>query len=198
VPSPNHLPDLGDRGARHPSKTPTTRSGLGGEIHHGLATTKRAGPTPEYKLTSYSAWWKRMERLEGQFYKEVAKEEVTRKNRKDENLKKEEGKKEFVRKFFPSCVSSPGGKVYLKGLPDIDSTGRGDVGKRNIDRSTIPVLNFNFQHTLEAKGKVKTSINNHQKEPVIEAFVRPLIAHTADTEKVGNLVIRTHLGQKKV
>jgi hypothetical protein len=42
VASPNHLPDLG---ARHPSKTSTTRSGLGGEIHHGLATTKRAGPT---------------------------------------------------------------------------------------------------------------------------------------------------------
>jgi hypothetical protein len=72
------------------------------------------------------------------------------------------------------------------------------LGKRINDRSTIPAFNFNFQHTLEAKGKVKTSINNHQKEPVIEAFVRPLIAHTADMKKVGNLVIRTHIGQKKV
>ena len=63
VPSPNHLPHPVDRGARHPGKTPTTRSGLGGEIHHVSATTKRAGSTPEYKLTSYSAWWKRMEKL---------------------------------------------------------------------------------------------------------------------------------------
>ena len=57
------------------------------------------------------AWWKRMEKLEALFYKEVAKKEFTRKKRKEENLKKEEGKKEFVRKFFPSCVNSPVGKV---------------------------------------------------------------------------------------
>ena len=135
---------------------------------------KESRATPEYKLTSYSAWWKRMEKLEAQFYKEVDKEEFTRKKRNEENLKKEEGKKEFVQKFFPSCVNSPGGKVYLKGLPDIDSTGKGAVGKSSKYRSTIPA--FNFHNTLDAKGKVKTILNNHQKEPVIESFVQSLIA----------------------
>ena len=94
----------------------------------------------------------------------------------------EGGRKEGIRaKILSSCVNSPGGKVYLKGLPDIDSTRKGAVGKSSKYRSTIPA--FNFHNTLDAKGKVKTILNNHQKEPVIESFVQPLIANTADMEK---------------
>jgi hypothetical protein len=57
------------------------------------------------------------------------------------------------------------------------------LAKSNNDRSTIPA--FNFHNTVEAKEQVKTLLNNHQKEPVIESFVQPLIANTADIEKVG-------------
>ena len=66
------------------------------------------------------------------------------------------------------------------------------------DNTTIPAVCSNSNNILEEKEKVKSTLNNHQMEPVIEAFVRPLIAHTSDMEKVGNLEIRTHLGQKKV
>ena len=50
--------------------------------------------------------------------------------RKEENWKTERReKREFVNKFFPNYVSSPGGKVYLKGLPDVDSTVKRGMGK---------------------------------------------------------------------
>ena len=62
----------------------------------------RAVPSPVYNLTSYAAWWKRMEREETKFYKEVRKEEEIRRKKKEENRMNEEGKKDFVRKFFPN------------------------------------------------------------------------------------------------
>ena len=97
-----------------------------------------------------------------------------------------------VRTFFPSCINSPGGKEYLQGLPDVDSTWKAAVGKRSNDKSTIPAFNFNIHNTVEEKVKVQTLLNNHQKEPVIEAFVQPLFAHTADMGKIENLVIKTN------
>ena len=42
---------------------------------------KRAVPTPEYKLTSFAAWWRRVEKEGEKFYKEVRKNEDDRKIR---------------------------------------------------------------------------------------------------------------------
>ena len=80
-----------------------------------LNISTRAVPSPVYNLTSYPAWWKRVEREETKFYKEVRKEEEIRRKKGEENRRKEEGKKDFVRKFFPNCENSPGGKTYLNG-----------------------------------------------------------------------------------
>ena len=62
-------------------------------------TKRRAVPSLEYKLTSYAAWWRRVEKEEICFFKEVIKEEETRKKRKEENKGRHEKKKDFVSKF---------------------------------------------------------------------------------------------------
>jgi hypothetical protein len=38
-------------------------------------------------------------------------------------------KKDFVFKFFPNCENSPGGRSYLKGLINVDSSTLGGVGE---------------------------------------------------------------------
>jgi hypothetical protein len=50
-----------------------------------LNISTRAVPSPVYNLTSYTAWWKRMEREETKFYKKVRKEEENRIKKKEEN-----------------------------------------------------------------------------------------------------------------
>ena len=68
-------------------------------------------------LTSYTAWWTRVEKDERKFIREVKKgeerkeEEIQRKNQKIEETKKM--KKIFIRKFFPTCENSPGGSEHL-------------------------------------------------------------------------------------
>ena len=100
-------------------------------------TKKRAVPSLEYKLTSYAAWWRRVEKDENKFYKEVRKEEEDRKKRKEESKGRQERKKDFVSKFFPKYENSPGGKPYLRGLiKNMDSSTLGAVGKTD-DKGTV-------------------------------------------------------------
>ena len=68
-------------------------------------------------LTSYTAWWTRVEKDERKFLREVRKteerkeDEIQRKIQKIEETKKK--KKIFIQKFFPTCVNSPGGSENL-------------------------------------------------------------------------------------
>ena len=78
---------------------------------------KRSVPKPaEYQLTSYAAWWHRVEKLATQFYKEVRREEAKRIEILEEKAKKRKEKESFIRKFFPSCKNSPGGTFRLNAI----------------------------------------------------------------------------------
>ena len=92
-------------GARHPDITPNTRSGQEG-VSDGSYISK---------LTSYTAWWRRMEYAGSKFYSEVRKKEKERLLRKKEMESKKKEKEQFIKKFFPSCSNSPGGTEYLNG-----------------------------------------------------------------------------------
>ena len=98
----------GGVGARHPSNKPNTRGTLekDGKKRIGVATGRA---TPNFVLTSYAAWWHRMEKEASQFYKDVRDEEEKRKRKMEEKKKKQKQKEEFIKKFFPSCGNSPGG-----------------------------------------------------------------------------------------
>ena len=76
-------------------------------------------------LTSYTAWWSRMEKDERKFNREVKKE---KEKREEENLKKIKKKEEtkkmkkvFIQKFFPNCENSPGGTERLVPAESTDS-----------------------------------------------------------------------------
>ena len=104
-------------------------------------------------LTSYTAWWTRVEKDERKFIREVRKieerkeEEIQRKNQKIEETKKM--KKIFIRKFFPTCENSPGGSEHL--IP-AESTNSAKVeGVRKVMK----------------KVKSRTDLNNSAKIPVM-------------------------------
>ena len=78
------------RGARHPKNKPNTRSCLVGlDVKENSVATKRAVPScANYVLTSYAAWWHRMEKDTSRFYKDVIKEESMRKSKQQERERK--------------------------------------------------------------------------------------------------------------
>ena len=80
-----------------------------------VATRKAVPNCADYVLTSYAAWWHRMETETSNFFKDVRKEEKKRKLKQQERERKKREKEEFVRKFFPSCENSPGGTTRLLG-----------------------------------------------------------------------------------
>ena len=138
-PSPRPGDLLGGRGARHPVNKPTTRRCLVGD----------------YVLTSYSAWWRRIEKIESQFWKEVEKDENRRRQKKEELRKKQEEKKMFVKKFFPRCDNSPGGTLRLRGGDrNTNSTEGVAMGKILSEESctTSNLLRFNLQEGEKKSG----------------------------------------------
>jgi hypothetical protein len=50
-----------------------------------------------------------------------------RKNKKTEDIKKK--KEDFIKKYLPNCMNSPGGTQKLLPATNINSAKRGDVGK---------------------------------------------------------------------
>ena len=73
----------------------------------------------------------RIEKEERKFYCEVEKENAIREEKRNKLEMKRKEKENFVKKFFPSCVSSPGGTQNLVANKPTDVTsaeGRG-VGK---------------------------------------------------------------------
>ena len=112
-------------------------------------------------LTSYTAWWTRVEKDERKFLREVRKteerkeDEIQRKIKKMEETKNK--KKIFIQKFFPTCVNSPGGSENL--LP-AESTNSATVegvrkstkklkSRSNLNYSAgIPVMNLKMKMKL--------------------------------------------------
>ena len=92
--------ELEGGGARHPRNKPNTQSGLEGSVvMDKRVARKRAVPNhAEYKLTSYAAWWHRVEKLGTKFYKEVRRDEEKRRKMIDEKEKRQ-GK--FCKEILP-------------------------------------------------------------------------------------------------
>ena len=194
VPSRDTTQGPEEVGARHPNITPNTRSGLEGvDGNRVKLATRRTKPTPEYKLTSYAAWWRRIEHLEAPFYKEVRKEEDRRKKTKEEHVKKRKEKEDFVRKFFPSCSNSPGGTLHLRKRDSANSTGQVAVGKMCESLTTNSI--FKKQDFERKKMKVNSSEIISSTKPVIRFFATPEGAQTADMRNGEISESRTYLGQ---
>ena len=125
---------------------------------------KRMGNT--ICLTSYTAWWSRVEKDERRFYREVEKENVKREEKMKELKEKRKGKENFVRKFFPTCESSPGGTQRLitttKPIDVSSARGRGD-GKSVSGRSDLfPAKTSNF--IINNSRTVSHNVMNEQKK----------------------------------
>ena len=69
-----------------------------GKKRIGVATGRA---TPNFVLTSYAAWWHRMEKEASQFYKDIREEEEKRKRKMEEKKKKPKKKEEFHQKVLP-------------------------------------------------------------------------------------------------
>ena len=122
-------------------------------------------------LTSLNAWWKRVEKEERKFYREVLKEtskreeENEKKSKKIEDVRKK--KENFVRKFFPNCKNSPGGTQKLISAKNIDYARRRDMEKVisrcsqiNSAETTMKMPKLLLLRTLSA-AKINNKTSSH-------------------------------------
>ena len=116
----------------------------------------------DYCLTSYSAWWKRMEKVERKFEREVTKENEERRKKRMEKEKKKQEKENFVKKFFPNSTNSPGGTFRLDG---IISSRVSSV--RKTGRAETPSTSTNISNTYNINRKIES---DQTKEPSIRIF----------------------------
>ena len=128
----------------------------------------------------------------------MIKEEETRKKRKEESKGRQEKKKDFVSKFFPSFENSLGGRPFLRGVRNMNSSTLGAVGKSSDMRavvSNLPTLNI-FENCETTQTKVKTStLDCQDKGKSIKHFVNPKMTPAADMRKVGTDGDGAHLDQ---
>ena len=92
-----------------------------GKRYHGLERHKKRKANAKEQAELYLLEENR--KFRSTFLQRSAEGGVYQKE--EERGELEEGgreKREFVKKFFPNYVRSPGGKVHLKGLPAVDST----------------------------------------------------------------------------
>jgi hypothetical protein len=80
-------------------------------------------------LTSYPAWWNRIEKEERQFHHEVEKERVEREKKKENRECKKKEKETFIKKFFPTCTNSPGGTQKL-----VNNNKNSIISKRSVGK----------------------------------------------------------------
>ena len=113
-------------------------------------------------LTSYTAWWTRVEKDERKFIREVKKGEE---RKEEENLRKEQKTEEtkkmrkmFVRKFFPNCENSPGGSEKLIPAEGTTSAKVEGVGKTS--------------KKVKSGGYLKCSANNPIKKLFNNAILK--------------------------
>jgi hypothetical protein len=112
-----------------------------------------------------------MEKDERKFYREVEKDNIRREEMKKKLEKKKEKKESFVRKFFPTCESSPGGtqKLFNEKSTDVNSARGRDVGKvmarsSDIFSACTTISNFNNSCT------VTQNIDNRQRKTSFETI----------------------------
>ena len=175
-------------GARHPGNKPNTRSCLVGFDMKGKSVaTRRAVPNcADYVLTSYAAWWHRMETETSNFFKDVRKEEKKRKLKQQEREKKKREKEEFVKKFFPSCEDSPGGTTRLLGGAATNtarSVAMGKIRNGNLTENPQHLSTFNFDNYFLGAGVTKKA-RGHSEEPVIGFVGSANWTESADMVKV--------------
>ena len=124
-------------------------------------------------LTSYTAWWRRVEKEEKKFYREIEKENIRREEKMKELKEKRKGKEDFIRKFFPTCESSPGGTqiiVMRKPLDVSPVRGRGS-GKNVSGRSYLfPARTNNFPINFTFNNSRTVSQNEQRKKTSFEVF----------------------------
>ena len=195
-------PDLGlssdgtmedGRGARHPINKPITRSCL----NRRALTKPEKKPQParycaDYALTSYAAWFKRIDKSDNQFWKEVEKEESFRRQKKEKLKKKQEQKETFIKKFFPGCNNSPGGTFRLRGGDrNINSTECVAMGKiwSEESRTTLNPLKFNF-----TRGESKIGVG-YQRTQLSDFLAGTEWTKKANMEKDKISGSRNYLGQ---
>jgi hypothetical protein len=205
-----HMAVDGVVGGRHPRNKPNTRSCLKGRdtalnMDTGVATgiaepsskskSQLARDCADYTLTSYAAWWRRIEKLEAKFEKEIRKEEDIRRKKLEENRRRKEEKEGFVRKFFPSCSNSPGGTFRLRREgQNINSTGSVAVGKNSDSiHTTSTTLPFMKNYVLQEKV-ISDSGRGDLTKPVIKLFGGTGWTQRADMEKAGICASESDLG----
>ena len=92
--------------------------------------------------TNYTAWCNRIEKDERKFYHEVKKEKIAREEKMKKIEMKRQEKENFVRQFYPSCLSSRGGtQILVPAKPtDIASAVSRRVGKVTAEFLIIHLL----------------------------------------------------------
>jgi hypothetical protein len=121
--------------------------------------------TTDYCLTSYTAWWRRIEKEERNFDKEVRKNNLERRKKDEEKEERRKVKEAFVRKFFPASCNSPGGTLKIISNNSASGTGVGKM-KYGENSAPAPVGNKCFM-----KGKVLKILNfNKYHQPSIKHF----------------------------
>jgi hypothetical protein len=92
------------------------------ECSTGKVVAEKAGKTsgnknnvPIYKLVGLTGWWRRQEKEGLKEEKLRKKDEDALKVTNDRKEKEKEGRKDFIRKFFPTFSESPGGTQRLSG-----------------------------------------------------------------------------------
>ena len=83
-------------------------------VHHQQVEAKRPTYREGYCLTSFSAWWKRVEKEERKFYREVEKDNDIRNRKTQEKERRNKEKEMFLKKFFPGIHNSPKGTLNLQ------------------------------------------------------------------------------------
>ena len=128
-----------------------------------------------YCLTSLAAWWTRVEREEVKFMKGVVRENMIRDKKMIENVKVREKKENFVKKFFPTCANSPGGRQYITGVSPTRKRAMEKIQNDEDIRTSAKTKLSNNIHFGLGQTKVK-------KEPVIRLF-----GSTDETTPINNI-----------
>ena len=120
-----------------------------------------------------------MERDEVKFMKGVARENMIRDKKRIENVKVREKKENFVKKFFPTCANSPGGRQYITG---VSPARKRAMEKIQNDEDTRTSAKRNVSSNMHF-GLGQTKVEKEEKK---EAVIR-LFGITDHTTPINNI-----------
>jgi hypothetical protein len=136
-------------------------------------------------LTSYAAWCYRIEKDERKFYREVQKHNIRREEIKKKVEKNKQKKESFVRKFFPTCKSSPSGtqKLINEKSTDVKSARERDMGKAMARSSDLLSASSNISNFFNSRT-VTQNINSTQWKTSFESGGRSGLSTVEDQPSV--------------